>query len=921
MKTRLLILALLLILPAAPAAAQPAAPHSVYIPLVSGPTASTALDWPQLGHDPQRTGYTALQVSPPYCYVWKWNAVPLASRAQPVVANGILFIGTLDGRLYAREAATGRPLWNYATGGPIRHAPAAAASLVVTGSYDGYTYALAASTGALSWKTFTGSSATAPLIDPAARRVFVASTYGDLTALDLLSGAKLWSYAAGAALLTSPALSPDGATVYAGSEAMQALALDAASGALRWKSDLPGQSLAERYPVATPNAVFYRSQPYYYFHNLLQEWGDDVLDQAGPLDPSWTTDWAAVRPKISAFLAANPTKQTFFALNPASGTSLGLVPLLYTYGSNDIPNTPVAAPSGTFVTYRPRHGIQTDAHTVHVSTRYDAELGRLDLPTLDISGLAASSSTALAIPGTGGPAFRMTSDEAAMLSMGGDILWVDSWERLGGINVRTGEIVHAGNVANDWPECDVQCGPAGPRPFFPLSGRASDPAYPFPGPRVTEGHARGGAVIASNLVFWRAAEAGLAAFGHSSGASCALPSVWTDSGGPLDPTPSAPASPAPTAPLALQDYVTTDRTQPSAVTPQNQDLVDRLNREVAALLAAANNAHLLPYYLERGFTSPRVWPYNSTNSGLPEIVYISHGSAFWHDPGELLLSLAQAYPYLSASLKTQVFNYMQAEMARYSPLQDLPYNNPARDWLRSGSAREPYPLVVRPSLNNWPPVAANPSALYALWLWSKNTGSWTYAQANWSAAKSLFDAYFTTPNPQYYADIAGAIGYYRLALHFGDATQAARGLNAAVSALQAGLAFSTFRERARDQYPDPRGLATGWSAPVFFGLTPELGAFLRDQTSGQAAAELTALETLNPSGVGLLWWYFTRAGEHAEVGETSFLAPLTAWSHFLAHAYLLGDSQTTLRRWLDRPWVPGDLYSLQKLTAALQSAP
>src|SRR5512140_543067 len=68
-------------------------------------------DWSQLGHDAQRTNYTSLQVDPPYCYAWKWYEVPIASRAQPVVASGRLYIGSMDGVMYARDASTGAPWW------------------------------------------------------------------------------------------------------------------------------------------------------------------------------------------------------------------------------------------------------------------------------------------------------------------------------------------------------------------------------------------------------------------------------------------------------------------------------------------------------------------------------------------------------------------------------------------------------------------------------------------------------------------------------------------------------------------------------------------------------------------------------------------------------------------------------------------
>lgn len=913
------------------------------------PAAIAAGDWPQLGRDPQRTNYSPQQINAPYCYAWKWYGVPFASRAQPVVASGRLFIGGMDGRLYARNATTGAPLWAYQTGGPIRHSPGVLGNTVVTGSHDGYTYALDAATGALLWRTLTGPSATAPLLDEGRNWVYVAATDGFLRALRLSDGAQQWAYNAGAPILTSPSLSADGSRVFFGSEAIQALAVNAATGAEVWRRSLRGQSLGDRYPVVAGDVVIYRSQPVYNFSFLLRE-GDETLNRAGPrggntFDPAvWAADWNAVRPHIINYLNSQPAKQTFFVLNAGDGTSRGTAPVLYTYGNGDAPNLPVIAPTGVYLTYRPRHGIQTDSNTVHVSTQYDAELGQMNLASLDITGLRSNA------PMSGGPEFRMTSDEPAMLTMGGNILWVDNWERLGGLNVSTGQLLHVGTVSTEWPECygGTGCGPEGPNPFFPL--RAGERAYPFPWPRVTDGAARGGAVIANNMLYWRVIEGGLA--GVKSG-TCGAPQVWASAmlsasvvqseatTMDAETTMAGAAAVAPTAggntlylPLVsrsfapLSVYITQDLTTPVANPPA--ELVNRLRSEVQAMLQLANGQHLLPFYFERGMSKQFVWPYNSDNCGgtpcVAEIGYTASGvsgNAVWHDPGELLYTLAAAYPYLDSGLQAQVRAYMAAEMNRYPPLQNLPYSDPNRDWLRQGVARERYEVPMRGQLNNWPPVAANASALYALWLWSKNTNDWSYACNNWNAAKSLFNA--RRSSVRYYADIAGLIGYARLAQglrarNCAGVTSADydAGFQAALNALQAGAGaanFNTYRARADRDYLDPRDIVSGWSAPVFFGLTPEVGRYLREQTGGAAASYLIALQ----SGDGVQWWYLTRVGVHAEEGETSYLTPLTGWSHFLGRAYVVGDSQATLARWLDRPWTTGDLYSLQKIVATIHA--
>ncbi len=887
----------------------------VYLPLVTNFYSGPSVDWPQLGRDAQRTNYSPQEVDPPYCYAWKWNAVPIASIVQPVVKGGILYVGGMDGRLYARDATTGQALWSYLTGGPIRNTAAVTGNIVITGSYDGYTYALNASTGSLVWKTLTGSSATAPLIDESRGRVYVASDYGTLTALNVNNGGAVWQYNAGAAILTSPSLSADGSLVIFGDEAVQAIAVNANSGSKVWQTALQGESLAERYPVVAGDAVIFRSEPYYFFHDLLQKYGDDVMDKAGSLLSDWNADWAKVKPQIVSFLNSNPSMQSFFVLNTSNGSSRGTAPVLYTYGDNDVPNVPVINASGqAFVTYRARHGIQTDNGSVHVSSKYDAELGQMNLSSLDVTGLR--NTTAYTIPLYGGPPFRMTSDEPAMLTMGGSILWVDNWERLGGINVSTGALVYAGNVSNNWPACNGQCGSPAPNPFYPLSGNKNDLGYPFPGPQVTEGYGRSGVVVANHMVYWKASASGLAAIAHSDSSQCSAPKVWQDSGGAIGqpPTYSQPST------RPLQNYVTTDLTGVNANPPA--DLVSRLRSEVSALLQAANGNHLMPFFLERGMSTTQVWPYNSSQPDIPNISYMSHGNVFWQDPGDLLYAMALAYPYLDSSLQASVKTYMTQEMGRYPPLSSLPYNDTSHDWLRTGSPREQYTVVsgVRTQLNNWPPMAANMSAIYALWLWSKNTGDWTYASAHWSSVQSLFNA--RSSSMKYYADIAGAIGYYRLADHFGKTTERDAAMTAAVNAMQAGLSFSTYVNRAKNDYLDPNGTGgtpTGLYAPVFYGITPEVGLYLSEQMGGQAQSLLASIESLDSSGRGFLWWYLTRAGGHAESGETAFIDPYAAWSHFIGHAYIFRDSQSTLRQWLDRPWTPGDLYSIEKIVATIQA--
>ncbi|MCS7177797.1 MAG: PQQ-binding-like beta-propeller repeat protein [Anaerolineae bacterium] len=881
-------------------------------------------DWPQLARDPQRTNYSPQQVNPPYCYIWKWYEVPFASRAQPVVVSGRLFIGGMDGVLYARNASTGASLWTFpGDGSPIRHSAGVMSDTVVFSTHAGNTFALNAADGVLRWQRYTGPSATAPLMDPSRGWVYVASTNGTLTALRLSDGAVMWQHQSDAPILTTPALSRDGSLVFAGNEAIYAFAVDANTGALRWKTRLYGQSLSERYPVVLSDTVIYRSQSLYPQPYLLAE-GDEVMDQAGPVNPDWDADWNAIQPFITAYLAANPHKQTLFVLDTKTGITRGVAPVLYTFGDSDVTAPPVVRAGASYtvyLAYRPRQGIQTTGGSVHVSSRYDAEIGLMRTDNLSrIVGLRTADYPQSRYSAE----FRLTSDEPAILTMGGNILLVDNWERLGGISLTTpisGQLIHIGHVSNVWPECGggpgSSCGPEGPNPFFPLSGNPADPAYPFPPPRSGEGVSRGGAVVANNMIYWRVLGAGLAGIGTRPGPACPPPLVYTRT----LPPPPTPTPPVVTTSRPLTDYVTLDLTTPVDNPPP--DLVARLRDEVRVLVSLT--PYPMPYVLQRGQTNTAVWPHNASNtSEVASISFFGYGNAVWHDSGELLLTLAMAYPYLDPALQVSVTQYVSSVVALYPPWEGMPWGNYS-DWMKNSAPREYYPVPedIRQNLNNWPPVAASPISLYAVWLWAKNTGDWSVVRDNWAGLTQLYQE--RLDELTYYADFAGPIGYARMARQLFGSTSPTytQAVSVAVAALQAGRVITPYIDYARSitQHWAPRdeqpewGNFYGWHLPVFYGLTPEIGLYLREQTNGLAAEHVIWSEGPN----GMRWWFLTRAGLHAEEGESAFLHPLYAWSHFLAHAYILGDNRETLRRYLDRPWGRGDLYSIQKIVATIQA--
>ena len=71
-------------------------------------------------------------------------------ESAPAIANGVVYVGSDDGNLYALNATSGAKLWNYTTSGGTS-SPAVAGSVVFVGGFDGNLYALSASTGNKLW--------------------------------------------------------------------------------------------------------------------------------------------------------------------------------------------------------------------------------------------------------------------------------------------------------------------------------------------------------------------------------------------------------------------------------------------------------------------------------------------------------------------------------------------------------------------------------------------------------------------------------------------------------------------------------------------------------------------------------------------------------------------------------------------------
>ena len=170
----------------------PAVPSA--LPLVSdGVIYVSAEHWDE---QTPKTGMVIALDAPNGALIWKYD-IPRESWgelwADPVLADGMVYVGSFNGNMYALDAATGTLRWSYATGDVIRWPASVAYRAVYFGSVDHNLYALDASTGILRWSYETDR----PLwIGPVVAGGLAYQAPGDrhLYALDAATGKLRWRY-------------------------------------------------------------------------------------------------------------------------------------------------------------------------------------------------------------------------------------------------------------------------------------------------------------------------------------------------------------------------------------------------------------------------------------------------------------------------------------------------------------------------------------------------------------------------------------------------------------------------------------------------------------------------------------------------------------------------------------------------------
>ena len=114
-------------------------------------------------------------------------------QSSPVVMDGQVYVGSLDGNVYSLAADTGEIKWTFQTGQKVRATPTVSNDTLYIGSWDESMYALDALSGQMLWNTPVGGEVqTTALV--ANGIAYTASRKASVVAVDAQTGEKKWEY-------------------------------------------------------------------------------------------------------------------------------------------------------------------------------------------------------------------------------------------------------------------------------------------------------------------------------------------------------------------------------------------------------------------------------------------------------------------------------------------------------------------------------------------------------------------------------------------------------------------------------------------------------------------------------------------------------------------------------------------------------
>ena len=153
---------------------------------------ATLGNWTSFRGNPQLTGVADSQLPDTLQLLWTFQAGDMI-ESTATVADGTVYVGALDGVLYAINAQTGEKRWTYQANSSIKASPAIHDGVIYFGDGDGVFHAVDINTQKMKWQ-FSTEGEIISSANFAGDRVLFGSYDGFLYCLNRESGELVWKF-------------------------------------------------------------------------------------------------------------------------------------------------------------------------------------------------------------------------------------------------------------------------------------------------------------------------------------------------------------------------------------------------------------------------------------------------------------------------------------------------------------------------------------------------------------------------------------------------------------------------------------------------------------------------------------------------------------------------------------------------------
>ena len=148
-------------------------------------------NWPIFRGDTLADGVARSKLPNRPQLLWKHTVPGGAFEGTPAIVDGVVYIGDLDGTLFALRLKDGSEIWKYTIDGGFPASPAVRDSRVYIGDYDGGFHCIDAKTGEKQW-FFETNAEISSCANFFQNTVLVGSQDATLYCLNALSGEVAW---------------------------------------------------------------------------------------------------------------------------------------------------------------------------------------------------------------------------------------------------------------------------------------------------------------------------------------------------------------------------------------------------------------------------------------------------------------------------------------------------------------------------------------------------------------------------------------------------------------------------------------------------------------------------------------------------------------------------------------------------------